>query len=40
MQNGAVLLLHAVSKDNAESLWRILTDLKAQGYTFGTLDDL
>lgn len=40
IHNGAVILLHAVSKDNAEALDRIIKDLKAQGYTFGTLDNL
>ena len=40
IHNGAVLLLHAVSKDNAEALGNIISDLKAQGYTFGKLDDL
>lgn len=37
MHDGAVILLHAVSKDNADVLERVITDLKAQGYTFGTL---
>lgn len=40
LHNGAVILLHAVSKDNTEALDRILKDIKAQGYTFKTLDDL
>lgn len=35
---GAIILLHAVSKDNAEALDKIITDLKAQGYTFKSLD--
>ncbi|MDQ7860531.1 hypothetical protein RCO48_03960 [Peribacillus frigoritolerans] len=37
---GAILLLHTVSKDNAEALDSILTDLEKQGYTFGSLDEL
>lgn len=37
---GAVLLLHTVSKDNAEALERAIQDLKKQGYEFKTLDDL
>ncbi len=37
IHDGAVILLHAVSKDNADALERIITDLKAQGYTFGKL---
>lgn len=40
LHNGAVILLHAVSRDNAEALDRIIKDAKAQGYTFKTLDDL
>ncbi|MDF2558079.1 MAG: delta-lactam-biosynthetic de-N-acetylase [Bacillales bacterium] len=35
---GAIILLHAVSKDNAEALDKIITDLKAQGYIFKSLD--
>ncbi|MBB6447364.1 peptidoglycan-N-acetylmuramic acid deacetylase [Bacillus benzoevorans] len=37
---GAVLLLHTVSKDNADALERVLQDLKKQGYAFKSLDDL
>lgn len=37
---GAILLLHTVSKDNAEALDSILTDLEKQGYSFKSLDDL
>ncbi|WP_028389929.1 delta-lactam-biosynthetic de-N-acetylase [Bacillus cihuensis] len=37
---GAILLLHTVSKDNAEALDSIITDLKKRGYTFKSLDDL
>jgi peptidoglycan-N-acetylmuramic acid deacetylase len=40
LHNGALVLLHAVSKDNTEALDKILKDTKAQGYTFKTLDDL
>lgn len=40
LHNGALILLHAVSKDNTEALDKILKDIKAQGYTFKTLDDL
>jgi len=40
LHNGALILLHAVSKDNTEVMDRILKDTKAQGYTFKTLDDL
>ncbi len=37
IHDGAVILLHAVSKDNADVLERIITDLQAQGYTFKSL---
>lgn len=37
---GAVILLHSVSKDNAEALEKAIQDLKKRGYTFKTLDDL
>ncbi|PHO07112.1 delta-lactam-biosynthetic de-N-acetylase [Thermoanaerobacterium thermosaccharolyticum] len=37
---GAVILLHAVSKEDTIALDRILKDLKAQGYVFKTLDDV
>ncbi|MCL6635777.1 MAG: delta-lactam-biosynthetic de-N-acetylase [Peptococcaceae bacterium] len=40
LHNGALILLHAVSRDNAEAMDRILKDIKAQGYTFKTLDEL
>jgi peptidoglycan-N-acetylmuramic acid deacetylase len=37
---GAVLLLHTVSKDNADALAKVIDDLRKQGYTFKSLDDL
>lgn len=37
---GAILLLHSVSKDNAEALEKVIKDLKKEGYTFKSLDDL
>ncbi|MFC7393932.1 delta-lactam-biosynthetic de-N-acetylase [Scopulibacillus cellulosilyticus] len=37
---GAILLLHTVSKDNADALGRVIDDLKKQGYTFQSLDYL
>lgn len=40
LHNGALILLHAVSKDDTEALDRILKDARARGYTFKTLDDL
>ncbi len=39
VHDGAVLLLHAVSKDNAEVLDRVIGDLKQQGYSFRSLED-
>ena len=38
--NGAIMLLHAVSKSNTEALDSIIKDLKAEGYTFESLYDL
>lgn len=38
--NGEILLLHAVSKDNADSLDSIIKQAKKQGYTFESLDNL
>lgn len=38
LHNGAVILLHAVSKDNAEALDRIIKDIRAQGYTISPFD--
>ncbi|MBO8162430.1 MAG: delta-lactam-biosynthetic de-N-acetylase [Brevibacillus sp.] len=37
---GAVILLHAVSKDNAEALGRIIDEARKQGYEFKSLDHL
>jgi len=39
VHNGAVLLLHAVSKDNAEFLDKLIKDLKAEGYVFKSLNE-
>lgn len=39
VHDGAILLLHAVSKDNAEVLDKVIKDLKSQGYTFKSLAD-
>lgn len=36
---GAVILLHAVSKDNANALGRIIDTAVAEGYSFASLDD-
>ncbi len=40
LHDGAIILLHAVSKDNADALPQIITDARAMGYTFGSLDEL
>jgi peptidoglycan-N-acetylmuramic acid deacetylase len=37
---GAVILLHSVSKDNAEALGQIIDDARNQGYEFKSLDQL
>jgi peptidoglycan-N-acetylmuramic acid deacetylase len=37
---GAVILLHSVSKDNADALGRIIDEAREQGYTFKSLDQL
>lgn len=40
LHDGAILLLHAVSKDNADALDQIINYAKEQGYTFQSLDAL
>ena len=40
IHNGAVLLLHPTSATNAEILGEVLQTLRAQGYRFGSLDEL
>ncbi|WP_138417995.1 delta-lactam-biosynthetic de-N-acetylase [Aquibacillus sediminis] len=37
---GAVILLHTVSKDNAEALEHLIDDIRQRGYTFKSLDHL
>lgn len=37
---GAILLLHSVSKDNAEALGSIIDEARRQGYEFKSLDQL
>ncbi len=39
VHDGAILLLHAVSKDNAEILDKVIKDLKNQGYVFKSLNE-
>ncbi len=38
--NGAVVLLHPTSKTNAKILGRVIDAWRAEGYKFGTLDEL
>lgn len=40
LHNGAILLLHAVSSDNAGALERIIIDARKKGYEFGNVFDL
>ena len=40
IHNGAVILLHPTSKTNADILCDVIRELKAEGYRFGTLDEL
>ncbi len=40
IHNGAVILLHPTSKTNALILGEVIDELRAQGYRFGTLDEL
>ncbi len=40
LHNGAIILLHPTSKTNADILGDVIHELKAQGYRFGTLDEL
>lgn len=39
IHNGAIILLHAVSKTNSNILDEIITNLKSQGYEFRSLTD-
>ena len=40
LHNGAILLLHAVSKDNADALDKIIEYAEANGYEFGDVFEL
>nr|WP_100334149.1 delta-lactam-biosynthetic de-N-acetylase [Bacillus alkalisoli] len=37
---GAIILLHTVSKDNADALGKVIDDLRKEGYEFKSLDHL
>lgn len=40
LHDGAILLLHAVSKDNAEAMADIIDYSRSQGYEFASLDEI
>lgn len=40
LHNGEIILLHAVSKDNADALDMIIKGARARGYEFGNVEDL
>lgn len=40
LHNGAVMLLHACSSDNANVLDRLIQYILSEGYTFGSLDNI
>lgn len=40
LHNGAVILLHPTSETNALIIGDVIREIKAQGYRFGTLDEL
>ncbi len=40
LHNGGIILLHAVSKDNADALDMIIKGVRANGYEFGNVEDL
>ena len=40
LHNGAILLLHAVSKDNADALDMIIKGAREMGYTIGDINDI
>lgn len=40
LHNGAIILLHAVSSDNAQAMGRIIDYARSQGYEFHSLDEM
>ena len=40
LHNGEIMLLHAVSQDNAAALSEIITDIRQKGYELGRLEDI
>ena len=40
IHNGEIMLLHPTSQTNAKIMERLIKELKSQGYSFGSLDEL
>ena len=40
IHNGEIMLLHPTSKTNADILGEVISELRTQGFRFGTLDEL
>jgi peptidoglycan-N-acetylmuramic acid deacetylase len=40
LHNGAIILLHPTSKTNANIMSALIEKIKAQGYRFGSLDEI
>ena len=40
LHNGAVILLHPTSSTNASIMKELITEIRAQGYRFGTMEEL
>ena len=39
LHNGAIILMHTVSKDNLECLPKVIDDARSIGYEFKNLDE-
>lgn len=37
---GAIMLIHTISRDNADAMERVIVELKKQGYSFESIDQL
>ena len=40
LHNGAIILLHPTSKTNADMISELIEKIKAEGYRFGSLDEI
>ncbi|HON64795.1 MAG TPA: polysaccharide deacetylase family protein [Bacilli bacterium] len=40
LHNGAIILMHSVSQSNREALGKIIDEIRNQGFTFKTVDEL